>query len=147
MKPRSWLTFDSQTRYDIASGRFNLAQHSLTLQPDSTWSWTVGHLFLREGTLPGIGDNLLSSVFFYRLNENWGTRMAHYFDARAGNLQEQDYSIYRDLRSWTVALTFRVRDNPTGPQDYTVAFTFSLKAFPRFGLGDDNLRPYTLFGG
>ena len=44
-------------------------------------------------------------------------------------MQEQDYAIYRDLRSWTAALTFRVRNNPGAPQDFTVAFTFWLKAF------------------
>src|SRR5882724_8090919 len=146
LKPRSWLTFDSQTRYDIAQGRFNLAQHSLTFQPNTTWSWTVGHLFLRDGTFPGIGDNLLSSVFFYRLNENWGTRTAHYFDARAGNLQEQDYSIYRDLRSWTVALTFRALNSQSRGHDYAVAFTFSLKSFPRIGLGSDTVNAASLVG-
>ena len=30
--------------------------------------------------------------------------------------------------------------------DYTVAFTFSLKAFPRFPLGSDVARPYSLLG-
>ncbi len=42
-----------------------------------------------------------------------------------GLLQEQFYTIYRDLRSWTGALTFRVTDNNTGPENFTVAFTFS----------------------
>lgn len=61
-------------------------------------------------------------------------------------MQEQDYTIYRDLRSWTAALTFRVVDNLTGPVDYTFALTFSLKAFPRFGLGSNVVRPYGLLG-
>jgi hypothetical protein len=84
---------------------------------------------------------------FYRLNENWGLRAAHRYDLRHGRMQEQGYSIYRDLRSWTAALTFRVLDNVTGPQDFSVAFTFSLKAFPRFGLGQDATHPYSLLGG
>ncbi len=42
---------------------------------------------------------------------------------------------------WTVAL----RDN-VGTMDYTVAFTFSLKAFPRYRLGSDVARPYSLLG-
>jgi hypothetical protein len=62
-------------------------------------------------------------------------------------MQEQGYSIYRDLRSWTAALTFRVLDNISGPEDFSVAFTFSLKAYPHFGLGQDIARPYSLLGG
>jgi hypothetical protein len=59
---------------------------------------------------------------------------------------EQAYTIFRDLRSWTAALTFHVRENPTGPQDLSVTFTFSLKAFPRYGQDDERM-PYSLWGG
>src|SRR5262249_25072621 len=31
-KPRTWLTFNSFTRYDIEHGQFNVSQHSITLQ-------------------------------------------------------------------------------------------------------------------
>jgi len=61
-------------------------------------------------------------------------------------MQEQFYSIYRDFRSWTGALTLRFRDNRSGPDDFTIAFTFSLKAHPRYGVGGDTARPYSLLG-
>ena len=83
---------------------------------------------------------------FFKLNENYAFRATHRFEAADGRLEEQAYSIYRDFRSWTAALTFRVRENTTGPKDVGVAFTFSLKAFPRFGLGADVARPYFLLG-
>jgi len=65
---------------------------------------------------------------------------------RDGTLEEQYYTIYRDLRSWTTALTLRIRDNRSGPTDISVALTASLKAFPRFGLGRDRARPEQLLG-
>jgi hypothetical protein len=146
LKPRSWLTFNSATRYSIENEQFNLAQHTISFQPGSTWSWTVGHLYVRTGPILGPGDNLYTSLFFYRLNENWGTRLAHYFDASTGTLQEQDYTIYRDLRSWTAALTFRELNNLSKGKDYAVAFTFSFKSFPRFPLGQDTVRSASLVG-
>src|SRR5258706_402744 len=82
-----------------------------------------------------------------RMYFDWVFRMTHNFEARTGRMQEQYYTVYRDLRSWTAALTFRVRDNSVGAEDFTVAFTFSLKAHPRFGLGRDTQRPYSLLGG
>ena len=145
-RPRTWLTFNSQTRYDINDGWFNLARHSVTFQPDSTWSWTLGHFYLRDGSVFGVGNELITSGLFYRLNDNWGLRMTHYYDVRDGFMQEQDYSIYRDLRSWTGALTFRVRENLNSQKDYTVAVTFSVKAFPRFGVGQDTVSHAALTG-
>jgi len=147
-KPRSWIALDSQLRYDINGGNLNLAFHQLTLTPNERWSWGIGHWYLRSG-FDGFtgGDNLITSAFFYRLNDNWGLRMMHDFNAENGRLQEQFYTIYRDLRSWTGALTFRVVDNGNGPKDFTVAFTFSLKAAPKTYVGGDTVQhAYHLVG-
>ncbi len=145
-KPRTWLTFHSQIRYDINDGWFNLARHTVTFQPDNTWSWSLGHFYLREGPLFGVGNNLVSSAIFYRFSDDWGLRMTQFFDTRTGLMQEQAYSVYRDLRSWTTALTFRVREDLVSGRDYTVALTFSLKAFPRFTVGQDSVNNSTLVG-
>ncbi len=145
-KPRSWLTFTSQTRYDIEDGVFQLADHVVTLEPNDIWSMSVGHRYFRTDPSFGIlsGNNLINGITYLRLNENWGFRTQHLFEARDGRLEEQYYSIYRDMRSWTAALTFRVRDSRAGRDDYTVALTFSLKSFPRFPLGSDRQQPTLL---
>ena len=144
-RPRSWLTLESQTRYDINSGHFNLAYHQITFTPNEWWSWGLGHVYSRAGFLDS-GDNLISSTMFFRVNDNWGFRTTHDFNALDGRLQDQFYTFYRDLRSWTGALTFRVTDNGTGREDFTVAFSFSIKAHPRHGLGSDTVTPYHLVG-
>jgi LPS-assembly protein len=146
LKPRSWLLFDSKTRYDIDTSRFNLAQDQLTFQPNNTWSWSPGHLYVRDSLNFGTNINSFTSTFFYRLNENWGARMQHLIDAETGTLQEQDYTIYRDLRSWTAAVTFRALNNQTSGREYGVAVTFSLKAFPKYGVGQDSLNVSPLLG-
>ena len=92
------------------------------------------------------GDNLLISTLYYKLNENWGVRATHQYEIREGVMQQQSYSIYRDLRSWTTALSFRLQNNQDGPRDVTVAFTFSLKAAPKFNLGGDTVHPAGLLG-
>lgn len=145
--PRSWISFESQTRYDLDQHRFRLAWHTLTLTPCSDWSWSLGHFYVHDDPVLGTGNNLITSSFYYRFNENWGAHVGQQFEARNGRMVEQYYSIYRDFRSWTGALTFRVNDNTSGSEDVTVAFTFSLKAMPRFGLGTDRDRPYSLFTG
>jgi len=145
-RPRKWLRLDSTLRYNIQTTEFDLAQHTITLQPNNTWSWSVGHFFLRGGPVFGQDEDLITSTFYYKLNENWGARISHAFDTTSGTMQQQYYSIYRDLRSWTAALSFRVLESVGQSPDYGVALTFSLKAKPRYGLGQDTVAPSTLLG-
>lgn len=148
LKPRSWLQVISQTRLDTESGKVNMADHYVSIEPSDRWSYGVGHRYLRNdlGFGPNSGHDLILSRLYVKLNEDWALRVSHLIDTQKGMLQEQYYSIYRDFRSWTGAITFRVRNERSGEDDFTVAFTMSLKAFPRYGLGEDKEVPSLLIG-
>jgi LPS-assembly protein len=145
-RPRTWIGLQSELRYDINHSDLNMAFHQLMLEPSERWSWGIGHWYLRDEFL-GTGNNLITSSLFFRMNDNWGARANHSYDVTRGRLQQQFYTLYRDMRCWTGALTLRVLDEGNGPKDITVAFTFSLKAAPRNHVGDDTIRPYHLVGG
>jgi len=152
VRPRSWLSLESLTRYELNSGLWRMSLTTVTLQPIDSLSWTFGQFYVRPDlsgspTSLGPGNNLFLSTIYYRLSHNWVLRASHRFSAVDGTMQEQDYTIYRDMRSWTAALTIRVLNNLNGQQDFGVAFTFSLKAVPRFGMGADTGRPSWLWGG
>ncbi len=145
--PRQWITLTSETRYDPSTQSYRESNHRVTLTPDEWIDWSVGHRYLRDDFQTyGTGNNVIFSSVFMRFNENWGARLAHQFETRDGVLEEQQYQIYRDLRSWTAALGVRLRDNRTGKSDWTVGLTFSLKAFPRFGLGEDRNNAMLMLG-
>jgi hypothetical protein len=152
LRPRTWLVLDSSTRYDLPDHRWRDSVNSLTITPNNTWSFSLGYRYLMNNdpeflTVPGEmlpGHNLVSGSLYYRMNENWGAHIMERYEAQNGVLQEQDYSIYRDLRSWTAALVFRLTQGVGQPNDFTVAITLSLKAFPRFPLGSDSDRPSNL---
>lgn len=145
--PRRWMTLTSETRFDFVTREFRESNHRITLTPNEWIDWSLGHRYLRDDFASyGTGNNVIFSSLFLRFNENWGARAVHQFESRDGVLEEQQYQIYRDLRSWTVALGLRLRDNRGNPSDWTIGLTFSLKAFPRFGLGDDRSNPHWLLG-
>lgn len=151
IRPRSWLDLESQMRYDVGGGAVVVAYQNFTFRPNNVWSWGLGHLYSRndastDSTSLGPGENALTSLFFLRLNENWGFRMAHQYDVKESWLQQQAYSIYRDFRSWTAAITMRYEDNRTSSDDLTVAFTFSIKAAPRYHVGGDAVNAAGLLG-
>ena len=144
--PRDWIELRSRLRHSTGEG-VRLADHGITFLPHGPWSLSLGHLHLRdEPDYWGWGNNVLYSSLYYRFNENWGARASHRFEARDAVLEEQSYTLYRDFRSWTGALSLRVRDERMGATDYTIAAVFSLKAAPRFGLGEDSLSNPRLYG-
>ncbi|NJM56030.1 MAG: LPS assembly protein LptD, partial [Verrucomicrobiae bacterium] len=147
-RPRSWLTLNSEVRYNFSEGVLKEANHGFVLQPGTRWSWALTHRFFYQDPLlpPDSDNNLFESRLYYRLNENWATRITQRFEARDGTLEEQYFTVYRDFRSITTAVTFRIRDQRTGPVDYTAALTLSLKAFPRFPVGADRALPQSLLG-
>lgn len=146
--PRSWLVLGSETRYNVRRTEWSEANHRITIQPNDIWHWTVGHRYLRDDFQTyGAGNNLFYSSVYWRLNQNWGTRATHYFEARDGRMEEQAYSVYRDFRAWTSALTLRFRDQRVGGDDWSISLSFSLKAFPRFGMNDDRDQVRRVFGG
>jgi hypothetical protein len=169
IRPRSWLAINSLLRYDVEGHRLNESFHEITVQPNNVWSASLSYRYLinndpalvdplilqlqhsavpvptEELNIPG--HKTIQASAHYRLNENWAARIDERFEARDGTFEEQQYTIYRDLRSWTAALSFRLRENRVGRRnDFTVALTFSLKAFPRFGLGSDTEHPQLLLG-
>ncbi|HYV32590.1 MAG TPA: LPS assembly protein LptD, partial [Candidatus Binatia bacterium] len=154
VKPFPWLTLNSELSYNLNQRQWDQVNHAATFSRNDTWSWTVGHRYLRRGAFYGTNDvyganvenNLLFSSLYLRFSPNWALRVVHHFDARERVMQSQTYTIYRDLRSWTVALAVRILDNQQGKLDYGGAITFSSKAFPRFDLGDDINKPTLLLG-
>jgi LPS-assembly protein len=154
LRPRSWITFNSSTRYDMADTRWRQAIERVFIQPATGWSLSLGYYYLMNNdpefqTFPGQslpGHNLIDFSLYYRINENWAAHIAERFEAQNGTMQEQIYSLYRDLRSWTAALTLRINQTVGQPTDLTVGLTLSLKAFPRFKLYGDSDRPQQYLG-
>ena len=160
VKPRSWLLLGSELRYDPNNRLLNESNHTISLLPNNKWSLTLGHRYLRDWAQEELkvrypydpffenvldedwrwGNNLLYTRLYYRINEEWGFRMIHQFEASDGTMEEQSYSLYRDFSSVTSALRFRLRDHRAGKNDFSVSLLFSLKAIPRISLGDDSNR-------
>jgi len=148
-KPRNWLTAESQTRYDLDYGNLNMSFEQLTFAPNDRWSYGLGYWYLRGGTWGNstwTENQTVTSTFFVRVGDNWGGRVTQNYNAVTQRLQDQFFTIYRDLRSWTSALTFRVSNNTGSSVDYTIAVVFSLKASPAMAVGQDVANPYPLVG-
>jgi hypothetical protein len=138
---QDWLTLTSEFRWDTENSRTRLADHRLIIDPYDRWSLAVGHRFIRHNDLFGEGNNLFSTSLYYWWDDNWSFNTTHFYEARSATLQEQIYSIYRDQRSFSTALRFRVRQPRFAESDVTLSLEFSLKGFPGADPGEDRNNP------
>jgi len=109
-----------------------------SVQPLANMQVSLAHRYLNENPF---FDN--SSLFvvggYYRLNDNWGVGVQEQYEATTHTLEEQRYSVYRDLSDWVASFGGIIRDNG-GVKEYGLLFTVTLKAFPKFGF-DLNFDP------
>jgi len=136
--PLPWATLSVNSQVPAFDKGFTEVDTTLIVQPIANLQLSVGHRYLNGNPF---FDN--SSLFvvggYYRLDENWGLGIQEQYEATTRILEEQRYSIYRDLTSWVASFGAVVRDN-AGVKEYGVLFTITLKAFPKFGF-DLNFDP------
>jgi LPS-assembly protein len=142
-EPVPWLKLEIDSSLGLTKESFNEVNSKLTWQVMPALEATVGNRYLNDAPLfnPTTGDrffpnsNLLYEEIMYRLNENWKFSQQISFEADNGKLEEQRYTIYRDLTSWNLALTGAFRDNKDIKDEFIVYLSLTLKAFPEQSIG------------
>jgi LPS-assembly protein len=75
--------------------------------------------------------DLITEEIQWRLNENWSIGQRLSWEANIGRIQEQRYSIYRDLSAWIIGFTVGYIDNGPGGNEFLTYLSVTLKAFPQ----------------
>jgi LPS-assembly protein len=136
--PLPWMSLSVKSQVPAFAKGFTEIDTSASVQPMANLQLNVGHRYLNNN--PFFLDSSLFVVGgYYRLNDNWGIGVQEQYEAATGILEEQRYTIYRDLTSWVASFGGVIRDN-LGVKNYGVIFTITLKAFPKFGF-DFNVDP------
>jgi lipopolysaccharide export system protein LptA len=136
--PLPWMSFSINSQVPAFAKGFTEVNTLATVQPLANLQLTVGHRYLNSN--PFFDNSSLFVVGGYcRINDNWGVGVQEQYEATTSTLEEQRYSVYRDLTSWVASFGGVIRDN-AGVKEYGVLFTVTLKAFPKFGF-DLNFDP------
>jgi LPS-assembly protein len=136
--PLPWMSLSVNSQVPAFNQGFTEVNTYATVQPISNMQVSVGHRYLNSN--PFFQDSSLFVVGgYYRIDDNWGLGVQEQFEATTDTLEEQRYSVYRDLSAWVASFGGIIRDNK-GSREYGVLFTLTLKAFPKFGF-DLNFDP------
>lgn len=138
--PLPWMSLQVNSQVPAFAKGFTEVDTIATVQPLAALQLNVAHRYLNGN--PFFQNSSLFVVGgYYRLNDNWGVGVQEQYEATSGLLEEQRYSVYRDLTSWVASFGGVIRDN-SGVKEYGLLFTITLKAFPKFGF-DLNFDPYS----
>ena len=141
--PVPWASFGVGSQVPLRTSGFTEVNTDVRFQPIPRMALNFGHRFLTNN--PFFAD---SSLYFYglyyRVDDNWAVGGAARYEATTGILEEQRYTIYRDLTSWIMSVGGVIRDNG-GVRDYGVLVSFTLKALPKFSF-DFNYDPGAVQG-
>jgi len=136
--PLPWVSLSVNSQVPAFSKGFTEVDTLASVQPLANLQLSVGHRYLNSN--PFFQDSSLFLVGgYYRIDDNWGVGVQEQYEAETGLLEQQRYSIYRDLSSWVASFGGVIRDNK-GVKEYGILFTVTLKAFPKFGF-DLNFDP------
>ena len=138
--PLPWMSLSVNSQVPAFAKGFTEVDTIAAVQPLAALQLNVAHRYLNGN--PFFQNSSLFVVGgYYRLNDNWGVGVQEQYEATTGLLEEQRYSVYRDLTSWVASFGGVIRDN-SGVKEYGLLFTITLKAFPKFGF-DLNFDPYS----
>jgi hypothetical protein len=136
--PLPWMSISINSQVPAFAKGFTEVDTYASVQPLANVQLNVGHRYLNSN--PFFQNSSLFVVGgYYRINDNWGVGAQEQYEATTSTLEEQRYSIYRDLSSWVASFGGIIRDNQ-GVKQYGLLFTVTLKAFPKFGF-DLNFDP------
>jgi LPS-assembly protein len=132
--PLPWLRVDLRTQFDVfgEEAGFNEFNSAVTWMPTSNFDLSLGHRYLDDHPFL-TNSNQVNLRGFYRLADEWGFSFYQRWELDDSTLETQQYSIHKDLVSWTAALGAVMRDN-RGEDEFGVVLTMTLKEFPQVAL-------------
>jgi LPS-assembly protein len=131
------LTFRSLSSVALANKSYNEIDNSVLWTPDPSVQLSFGDAYINHSQI--FGDNNQANLqLFYRLNEHWQFQAQEQVDVQKGHVQLQQYTVYRDLDAWQLAMTY-ADSELNGQGDHTVYFSLTLKAFPKYTIHTPSL--------
>lgn len=143
-RPLPWLSTSTTAQFPLFNDvlAFSEVSNRINFMPNDWFRFGIGDYYLNDH--PFFEDsNLFTLDTYTRVSDDWGFSTAHRFEADDQTLEYQQYSIHRDLASWTAGLGGIIRDNRRAENEYGIIFTLTLKAFPKASLPVD-FQPGTL---
>ena len=126
--PYSWAYLVA--KMSINTANYALQTNSIDLVATGGDKWNLSGGYRYEKVTTGL-TSLFTMDGMYKINEKWRLRAYERFNAKSGFLEEQEYTVSRDLHCWIGEFTYNYKNNG----DQSLWFVLKLKAFPDYPVG------------
>ncbi|MFH0763962.1 MAG: hypothetical protein V1927_03045 [Candidatus Omnitrophota bacterium] len=126
--PYSWAYLQAQMTVNPKLPTVENESIDLVANGGDKWSLAISNRY--ENVATGM-SNLVTLDGMYKITEKWRVKAYERFNVLDGYVEEQEYTIARDLHCWIAEFILDVKSN----QDVTFWFVMTLKAFPRYPVG------------
>lgn len=136
-QPLPWLGLDLETQFPIASSGSGFSEFSsrFHFQPSDRFDFSLGYRWL-NGHPVLVDSSRIELQTYTRLTENWGIGTRHGLELDDSTLENQQYTLHRDLGNWVAGVGISSRDNRL-EKEYGIVFSLTLKDFPSVSLPFD----------
>jgi LPS-assembly protein len=133
-QPLPWLGVHLETQFPIASSGSGFSEFAsrVNFQPTDRFDISFGYRWL-NGHPVLVDSSRIDLRTYVRLSENWGFGTRHELELDDTTLEEQVYTVHRDLGNWVAGMGISSRDNRF-EQEYGLVFSLTLKDFPSASL-------------
>ena len=136
--PLPWASLVIDSQLPLLDKGFTEVDSSIRFQPTANTQFILGHRYLNNNPV-FLDSSLITIGGYWRIDDNWGVSAYEQYEATTNIVEQQRYTVYRDLSGWVASLGAIVRNN-AGVKEYGVLLTFTLKAFPKLSF-DLNFDP------
>jgi len=132
LSPYSWLYVDSRIEIAPKNQAIKAGSIEASVYPSERFSLDLGYRYEKQVNEP---RNQLTFDTWYVISPKWKVGVYERFDIQGRTIEEQQYTLVRDLHCWEVELTYDIEGSNFLKDKYAVWLAFRIKAFPDLYIG------------
>ena len=129
IRPTDWVAAEAFIRYNWYTSQVDELNTAVHVNNGDRWTFGVGTRYLRSDS------DIISGSVAYKLTRKLTAVAYVRVDIMDDTWEEQDYMLRQETHDWYIDYGFRWRGQRTGPDDKTVYFSITLKAFHSARIG------------
>jgi len=132
MAPYPWMYIDSKMEVNPKYPRLDTGSLEFSLRPGDKFNMAFGYRYERKHPDP---RNQFTFDMDFIFSPKWRFGWYERFNLQQGSIEEQQFSVTRDLHCWEVEFTYSVEGSNFFKDNYEVWLAFKIKAFPDLPIG------------
>jgi hypothetical protein len=132
LRPYDWFYIEGELDIEPKNQTVKTGSVEFNLAPSKDFHAAMGYRYEKKTPVP---RNQLTFDTSYRLSPKWKLGWYERFDLEGGVVEEQQFSIIRDLHCWEVEVVYDIDGSNFLKDDYTFWVVFKIKAFPDLPIG------------